>query len=119
MAYADAVKAGVGIDADKRAYHMFTRSGLTHDQINHICGFVSDSEAVGPGASLDPRKIQEAALRCYDRPWDVDPHRDARASLGRYSRLLMGHAAVTTQRHHTSYHPRSRANNKGSYVQEP
>ena len=30
----------------------------------------------------------------------------------------MGHAA-TTQRHQTSYHPRSRAGNKGSNTQEP
>ena len=29
MAYADAVKAGVGIDPDRRAYHMLTRSGVT------------------------------------------------------------------------------------------
>ena len=82
MAYADAVKAGVGIDPDRRAYHMLTRSGLTDYQINH--GFVYDPEAVGPGASLDPRKIQEAALRFYDKPWEVDRHRDSRASLGRY-----------------------------------
>ena len=38
MAYADAVKAGVGIDPDSRAYHMFIKSGLTDDQINHIYG---------------------------------------------------------------------------------
>ena len=63
MAYADAVKAGVGIDPDRRAYHMFIKSGLTDDQINHIYGFVYDSEAEGPGAALDPRKIQEAVLR--------------------------------------------------------
>ena len=42
-------------------------------------GLVYDPEAVGPGASLDPRKIQEAALRFYDRLRDVDRHRDARA----------------------------------------
>ena len=30
----------------------------------------------------------------------------------------MGHAA-TTHRHQTSYHPRSRGGNKGSYAQEP
>ena len=117
MAYADAVKAGVGIDPDRRAYHMFIKSGLTDDQINHIYGFVYDSEAEGPGAALDPRKIQEAVLRFYDKPWDVDRHRDARASMGRYSRPLMGHAA-TTHRRQTSY-PRSRAGNKGSYTQEP
>ena len=29
MAYADAAKAGVGIDPDRRAYHMLTRSGVT------------------------------------------------------------------------------------------
>ena len=51
------MKAGVGTDSDKRAYLMFTLSGLTHDQINHIYGFVYDPEAVGPEASLDPRKI--------------------------------------------------------------
>ena len=54
MAYADAVKAGVGIDPDRRAYHMFITSGLTDDQINHIYGFVYESEAEGPGAALDP-----------------------------------------------------------------
>ena len=92
MAYADAVKAGVGIDPDRRAYHMFIKSGLTDDQINHIYGFVYDSEAKGPGAALDPRKIKEAVLRFYDKPWDVDRHRDSRASMGQYSRPLMGHA---------------------------
>ena len=50
---------------------MFIKSGLTDDQINHIYGFVYDSEAEGPGAALDPRKIQEAVLRFYDKPWDV------------------------------------------------
>ena len=35
MAYADALKAGVGIDPDRRACHMFIKSGLTDDQINH------------------------------------------------------------------------------------
>ena len=60
MAYADAVKAGVGIDPDRRAYHMFIKSGLTDDQTNHIYGFVYDSGAEGPGVALDPRKIQEA-----------------------------------------------------------
>ena len=62
MAYADAIKAGVGIDPDRRAYHMFIKSGLTNDQISHIYNFVYDSEAEGPGAALDPRKIQEAVL---------------------------------------------------------
>ena len=119
MAYADAVKAGVGIDPDRRAYHTFISSGLTDDQVNHIYGFVNDPEAVGPKASLDPRKIQEAALRFYDKPWAVDRHSDSRASLGRCSRALMGHAATTTHRHQTSYHPRSRASNKGSYTQDP
>ena len=109
---------GVGIDPDRRAYHMFIKSGLTDDQINHIYGFVYDSEAEGPGAALDPRKIQEAALRFYDKPWDVDRHRDSGASMGRYSTPLMGHAA-TTHRHQTSYHPRSRGGNKGSYMQAP
>ena len=118
MANADAVKAGVGIDPDRRAYHMFIKSGLTDDQINHIYGFVYDSQAEGPGAALDSRKIQEAVLRFYDKPWDVDRHRDSRASVGRYSRPLMGHAA-TTHRHQTSYHLRSRAGTKGSYAHEP
>ena len=118
MAYADAVQAGVGIDPDRRAYHMFIKSGLTDDQINHIYGFVYDSVAEGPGAALDPRKIQKAVLRFYDKLWDVDRHRDSRASMGRYSRPLMGHAA-TTHRHQTSYHPRSRGGTKGSYMQEP
>ena len=118
MAYADAVRAGVGIDPDKRAYHMCIKSGLTDDQINHIYSFVFESEAEGPGAALDPRKIQQAVLRFHDKLWDEDRHRDSRASMGRYSRPLMGHAA-TTHRHQTSYHPRSRAGNKGSYTQEP
>ena len=81
MAFADAVKAGVGIDPDKRAYHMFIKSGLTDDQINHIHGFVYDSEAQGPGSAPDPRKNQEAVLWFYDKPWDVDRHRDSRASI--------------------------------------
>ena len=38
-ACAEAVEAGVGIDPDRRAYHMFIMSGLTDDQINHIYGF--------------------------------------------------------------------------------
>ena len=118
MAYADAVKASVGIHPDRRAYHMFIKSGLTDDHVNHIYGFVYDSEAEGPGAALDPRKIQEAVLRFYDKPGDVDRHRDCRASMGRYSRPLLGHAA-TTDRHQTSYHPRSRAGTKGTYAQEP
>ena len=82
MAYADAVKAGVGIDPDRRAYHMFTKSGLTDDQINHIYSFVYDPDVEGPSTALDPRRIQEAALRFYDKPWDVDRHRDSRASMG-------------------------------------
>ena len=118
MAYANAVKPCVGIDPDRRAYHIFIKSGLTDDQINHIYGFVYESEAEGPGAALDPRKIQEAVLRFYDKPWDVDRHRDSRASMGQYSRPLMGHAA-TTHRHQTSYHPGFRAGTKGSYAQEP
>ena len=118
MAYADAVKAGVGIDPDRRAYHMFIKSGLTDDQINHIYGFVYESEAEGRGPALDPRKIQEAVLRFYDKPWDAHRHRDSRASTGRYSRPLMRHAAMT-HRHQTSYHPRSKSGNKGSYMQEP
>ena len=32
MAYADAVKASVGIDPHRRAYHMFIKSGLTVDR---------------------------------------------------------------------------------------
>ena len=76
-----------------------------------------DPDAEGPSATLDPRKIQEAVLRIYDKPWHVDRHRDSRASVGRYSRPL-GHAAAT-HRHQTSYHPLSRAGNKGSYTQEP
>ena len=89
MAYADAVKAGFGIDPDRRAYHMFIKSGLTDDQSNHIFGFVYDSEAEGLGAALDPRKIQEVVLRFHDKPRDVDRHRDSRASMGWYSRPLM------------------------------
>ena len=67
MTYADAVKTGVGIDPDRRAHHMLTKSGLTDDQINHIHGFENDPAAVGPSASLDPRTIQEAALRFYEK----------------------------------------------------
>ena len=98
---------------------MFIRSGLTDDQINYIYGFVYDPEALGPSASLDPQKIKEATLRFHDEPWDVDQHRNSRASLGRYSRPLTGHTATTTLRHQTSYHPRSSVSNKGSYTQEP
>ena len=118
MAYADAVKTGVGIDPDRRAYHMFIKSGLTYDQINHIYGFVYESEAEGPGATLYPRKIQEAVLRFYDKPWDVDRHRDSRASMGRYSRPLMVHAAKT-HRHQTSYHPRSRVATRAATCKSP
>ena len=56
------MKAGVGIDPDRPAYHMFIKSCLTDNQINHIYGFVYDSEAEGPGAALDPRKIQAQIL---------------------------------------------------------
>ena len=96
MAYAGAVKAGVGIGPGRRARHMFIRSRLTDDQIHHIYGFVYDPDAAGPAAALDPRKIQEAALSSYHKPWDVDRHRDFRASPGCCSRPLMGHAATTT-----------------------
>ena len=44
--------------------------------------FVHDTEM----ATLDTRKIQEPALRFYDKPWDVDRHRYPNACLGRYSR---------------------------------
>ena len=76
-AYADAVNAGVGTDPDKRAYHMFIKSGLTDDQISHTYGFVYDPDAVGPSASLDPRKFQEAVLQFHDKPLEVDRHRDS------------------------------------------
>ena len=95
MPCADAVKAGVGIDPDRRAHHMVIKSGLTDEQIHHIYGFVYESEAEGPGAALDPRKIQEALLRFYDKPWDVDRHRDSRSSMGQYSRPLIWRAATT------------------------
>ena len=98
MVYADAVKAGVGIDTDRRAFHMFIKSGLTDDQMNHIHGFVYESEAERPGAVLDPRKNQEVVLRFYDKLWDVDRHRDSRTSMGRYSRPLFWHAATTHRR---------------------
>ena len=117
MAYADAVKAGVGIDPDV-LITCSSRAASLNDQINHIYRFAYDPEAVGPGAAQDPRKIQEAVLRFCDKPWDVDLHRDSRASMGQYSRPLMG-CAATTHRHQTSYHPRSRVGNKGSYTQEP
>ena len=98
VAYADALKAGVGIDPDRRACHMFIWSGRTDDQIIHTYGSVCDPQAVGPGASLDPRKIQEAALRFYDNPWGVDRHRDSRASLGRYSRHMLQRPRTDTRR---------------------
>ena len=79
VAYADAVKAGVGIDPDRRAYHTFILSGLTDDQINHIYSFMYDPEAVGQSASLDHREIQKDALR---QPWSVDRHRDSRTVSG-------------------------------------
>ena len=107
MAYADAVKAGVRIDPDRRAHHMFIWSGPTDDKINHICGFVHDPEAVGQSASLDPRKIQEAALRFYERLWH-----------GAIFTTSDGHAATTAHGHQTSYHPRSRAGSNGSCTQE-
>ena len=70
---------------------MLTKSGLTDEQINHICGFVYNPAAVGASASLDPRRIQEAVLRFHDKAWDVDRHCDSRASMGRYSRPLMAY----------------------------
>ena len=85
-AYGDDVRAGVGIDPDKRAYHMPLRSDHTDDQINHTYGFVHDPKA----ATLDTRKTQEHALRFYDKPWDVDRHRDSSACMGRYSRTNVG-----------------------------
>ena len=88
LTYADAVQASVGIDQDRRAYHMFIKSGLADDQINHNYGFVYDPDPEGPSAALDPRKIQEAVLRFYDKPWIVDQHRDSRASGGRKRNLL-------------------------------
>ena len=96
MAYADAVKAGVGIDPDRRAYHMFIKSGLTDDQINHINVFVYDPDAEGPSAALDPLNIQETVLSFYDKPLDVDRHRDSRASMGRYSVGACGNDAPTS-----------------------
>ena len=85
-AYGDDVKARVRIDPDKLAHHMIVRSGLADHQINDIYGFVHDAEM----ATLDTRKIQEPALRFYDKPWDVDRHCYPNACLGRYSRPLMG-----------------------------
>ena len=113
------MKAGVGIHPDRRAFHMFIRSGLTDDQINHIYGFVYRPNAKGPSTNLDPRKIEEAALKFYDKPWDVDRYRDCKTSLRRYSRPVTTHAATTTHRHQTSHHPRSRTSNKVSYTQSP
>ena len=52
MAYADSMKEGVTIDKDRRAYNMLLKSGLTQDQINHIYGYVHDSE----DEDLDPKK---------------------------------------------------------------
>ena len=52
---------------------MFVRSGLTDDKISHINGFVYDPAAIGPATSLDPRKIQEAALRFYDKALECEP----------------------------------------------
>ena len=47
----------------------FIRSGFADDQINHIYGFVYDPEAEGLSATLDPRKIQEAALATNPGMW--------------------------------------------------
>ena len=61
LAHADAMEAGVGIDPDRRAYHMFILSGLTDDQINHILRFRVRSRCgrtIGiSGSSFDPRSL--------------------------------------------------------------
>ena len=71
MAYADAVKAAVGIDPDRRAYHNFIKSGLTDDQINHIYGFVSDPDAEGPsaipGSEKDPGSCTQVPQQTLGR----------------------------------------------------
>lgn len=86
MAYADAVKEavkeGVTVDKDRRAYHVLTKSGMTDEQVNQVHAFVHDPEL----ASLDPRRVQSVVLRFYDKPWDVNRHRDARMALGGYVR---------------------------------
>ena len=87
MAYADSLKEGLTIDKDRRAYNMLLKSGLNQDQINHIYGYVHDAEAEG---ELDPKKIQDAILKFYDKPFDVNKHRDQRTSAPRFSRPLVG-----------------------------
>ena len=39
------MQADVGIEPDRRAYHMVPRSGLTGDQINRVYSFMYDAEA--------------------------------------------------------------------------
>ena len=68
---ADAVKAGVGIDPDRRAQHMFTKSGLTDGQIYHFYGFVYDPEAEGPSSALDPRSCPQVLRQILGRGNDA------------------------------------------------
>ena len=69
MEVADAVKDGVAIDADRRAYHLRPPNGPIAYQINHGYGYVFGPEA----PSLGPNHVQETVLRCYETPaaWTV------------------------------------------------
>ena len=58
MAHADAVEAGVGIDPDRRAYHVFIKSGLTDDQINHdhrLLWILESFRKLCSGSTTNPR----------------------------------------------------------------
>ena len=86
MAFADATRDGLKIDDDRRAYNMLLKSGLTQDQINHIYAYVHDPDAT----DLAPGKIQDAILKFYDTPFDVNKHRDSRSTAPRFARPLVG-----------------------------
>ncbi len=80
MALADSVKEGFTIHIDRRAYNMLLKSGLIPGQINHIYGYVHDTEAT----ELEPKKTQDAIL-----PVDVQKNREPRTTAPRFSRPLI------------------------------
>ena len=49
MAFADAIKPGVTIDDERRAYHMLIRSGLTDDHISPVNVSVGRQEKARTG----------------------------------------------------------------------
>ena len=82
MAYADAVKTGVGIDPDRRADHMLTKSGLTDDpdqsqkrlrarsqrgRTSCISGSSRDSGSCTSGSTTDPGTWTDTVIR--EHPW--------------------------------------------------